>query len=41
MSSDLLLLVAAILAIVFLDVAALRFGVDSRQETWLNQRRDI
>ena len=41
MSSDVLLLVAALLAIVFLDLAALRFGADSRQETWLSGRRDI
>ncbi len=41
MNSDVLLLVAAVLAIVFLDIAALRFGADSRQETWLSPGRDI
>jgi len=42
MSSDALLLVAALVAIVFLDLAAMRFGADSRQDQWLNGgRRDI
>ena len=42
MSSDVLLLVAALLAIIFLDLAAMRFGADSRQDSRLSGgRRDI
>ena len=42
MSSDVLLLVAALLAIIFLDLAAMRFGADSRQDRWFTgRRRDI
>jgi hypothetical protein len=41
MSSDMLLLVAALLLIVCLDVAALRFGADSRSAVWMKPGKDI